>query len=1043
MRSIVFAENNIDAEILIECLTYNWSTKDKIFESNTYENRIVNFSGIKLSQCRPENNQIPPNTVRFDLVDISRDHEPTIFIGEDLTIKVLIDGVEEIAFGFKVKSCSFGYGKHSFECEDFLQQYISESEFPNTDLINGLDTSSAEHAGNEKACVPIIFGTPYIPLRTIWDSDERYYILGADSGAYAITKSSYPVDWNRVAEYAAPDYTFPQSTLGGLRVFQVHEDGSYIGSFQQNQKLHDMPTQYNNSSTVSMTNPSNIISYILQLIGVPYAKINATAFSNAAESYTTAGITFNYGYFERRPVIDILSELLISCDSFLRITDTVSLVPRSQSSLKTLSRDDISDYSFSPVVLRKTYDAAYVKYYPNVQVGVNDEKDHTLDVPLDGTTYDEISSGSITIPFFTDTVLLQQLCRVHFRRNFWKVGDISFKAGFPLLNVEPGDVIAIADDELYQGGTVVVDSVSIDREFKLSFTGNVYAGSIGEFSDYNPDERVIDSDTTIVITPDVEGKYKNYIYIRSETQPATPTEVSPAGWTNHPPAGTDTLWVSTAFFIGDVFAEDDTWSTPSIISGDQGETGEKGAGLTYRGDYSGAIQYYYTTVRQDVVRNATTFYACLQTNTGQPVADPEYWDPLPDFESIATDILLVNDANILRSLNVGWEDSVGHLSNCSIMSGMTDPDTGAGFWMGRTGGIPVSSFKGIGGHGLKITGDGDAEFTGNLTVSSGSSGIGNFSDASLANVDSAANTKLVGISPGADVTSLTTMTNALNGQSMITTGAIADSLTSPNLRIDFDDAKITVGDPDGLVIESAGGLTLEYGGKIKFGTLLEFGTFGGDSGWLYLNPTANYGGRLFFGEDLKRFSAISMRASDYIELHCKNSSNDTGSLSVGEVSSGISYSGGSWGVRGSLHLSATGALLRGSYLDTNIAIDDDIAMVSRDNVTIDADGDVVIDADGDVVIDADANTTIGAGNDTVISADNSFLCAAGNRSVLLVASTLLEIHKNKRVMADTTAYDSLIPNTGDVYYYCRTDGMPWARYRNSDGSCYSHASLYF
>ena len=66
------------------------------------------------------------------------------------------------------------------------------------------------------------------------------------------------------------------------------------------------------------------------------------------------------------------------------------------------------------------------------------------------------------------------------------------------------------------------------------------------------------------------SKFKQYVFVRSNTQPTTPTGGSyaspvPTGWYDGVPTGTDLVWMSTKTFYSDD-TEDDNWSTPQLLS---------------------------------------------------------------------------------------------------------------------------------------------------------------------------------------------------------------------------------------------------------------------------------------------------------------------------------------------------------------------------------------------------------------------------------------------------------------------------------------------
>lgn len=71
----------------------------------------------------------------------------------------------------------------------------------------------------------------------------------------------------------------------------------------------------------------------------------------------------------------------------------------------------------------------------------------------------------------------------------------------------------------------------------------------------------------------LQGNYVDNKYMRSATQPTTPTDANPSGWLDSPPTGTDKLWMIKATKKADGTLVG-TWSTPIQINGDSGTNGD-------------------------------------------------------------------------------------------------------------------------------------------------------------------------------------------------------------------------------------------------------------------------------------------------------------------------------------------------------------------------------------------------------------------------------------------------------------------------------------
>jgi hypothetical protein len=119
--------------------------------------------------------------------------------------------------------------------------------------------------------------------------------------------------------------------------------------------------------------------------------------------------------------------------------------------------------------------------------------------------------------------------------------------------------------------------------------------------------------------------------------------------------------------------------TTNLVKYVDGESGIDGPGIAYRGIYSSAKTYVSTNILKDVVNYDGYYYICNHDGaTG--VWNPAYWDTFgANFESVATGLLLAEDAIITKTLTLG---EVGNSNFGTILSAnVTDIDTGSGFYL--------------------------------------------------------------------------------------------------------------------------------------------------------------------------------------------------------------------------------------------------------------------------------------------------------------------------------------------------------------------------
>jgi len=152
--------------------------------------------------------------------------------------------------------------------------------------------------------------------------------------------------------------------------------------------------------------------------------------------------------------------------------------------------------------------------------------------------------------------------------------------------------------------------------------------------------------------------------------------------------------VGGAFVIAKKFtitkAKDGTNGTNGTngADGEPGEDGGVGPGLVYRGDYDAGKHYYFNASRRDVVKYSGSYKLANNaakdglTTWGAPSGSD--WTSFgAEFESVATKLLLAEDAAILHTLVMGD----GATADAGIIRSNGAPafDTGSGFWLGHEG----------------------------------------------------------------------------------------------------------------------------------------------------------------------------------------------------------------------------------------------------------------------------------------------------------------------------------------------------------------------
>lgn len=103
------------------------------------------------------------------------------------------------------------------------------------------------------------------------------------------------------------------------------------------------------------------------------------------------------------------------------------------------------------------------------------------------------------------------------------------------------------------------------------------------------------------------------------------------------------LWSKTKV----TYTDDSTWeSDPACITGSQGQTGLPGAMIRPRGKWDKNTEYYHNDAFVDVVIYDGLNWLCKTTHTSTSSFDSTKWEDFHDFENVATNVLLAQNATI-------------------------------------------------------------------------------------------------------------------------------------------------------------------------------------------------------------------------------------------------------------------------------------------------------------------------------------------------------------------------------------------------------------
>jgi hypothetical protein len=183
--------------------------------------------------------------------------------------------------------------------------------------------------------------------------------------------------------------------------------------------------------------------------------------------------------------------------------------------------------------------------------------------------------------------------------------------------------------------------------------------------------------------PDDTVTYGGASYINAFTHTSTnDTNID----TGYPPNATNRWTVFAAAGTSGTAGSSGASGT-SGVNGTSGTGGGPGPGVSFRGLFGTSGTYFHTPTRKDIVRVGSIYYLVNNTSLNGQVGTA--WGTPPNsnwesfgaqFSSVATDVLLAQDATITRGLVMGLEGTSG-TSGFIRSANATTIEDGTGFYM--------------------------------------------------------------------------------------------------------------------------------------------------------------------------------------------------------------------------------------------------------------------------------------------------------------------------------------------------------------------------
>jgi hypothetical protein len=500
---------------------------------------ITDFSGIDLKRNTSEAGIIAPSDVTFsisdagDVIGYSNLKGGTVLIELYITSPTVAE--HKIAgWMFKIKTAEPGYQQIKIVAQDFLQDYL-QGYYPNTRLPEEIFPSSRTYNG-DMVCVPLPFGSAYVPLRDVFITDAGYLMLGdpahtytlAGGGADGPDKIRSPRSVGMKTEWDHASFTFTQSTKTAAdattwRVFQaIIADGNKDGVVDTHGfwgtpggPILDPPVLFSRDDTATTTNPADIIAFVLEDMGVPSAMIDDGVGSSFAAAHAifdayTVPLVFNGAFWYKQDRQKVLSQLLTQCHACLDVGETIKMRVLSKTSKATITDADVlrtsdqgpGSFQYQDIVNEDLSDAAYGAYQETGEA--QDELKQVL--VSTGGAATVISSEVIPCPFVQDSRDVKRIVTLTLQRKLGKIASVNWLNKGTALALQPDDVLTVNDSNYGGSHTVLIDSMKINKDLSISFSCTKFKQALSDWADLSPTTQVIPvDDTTHPWSPVISG----------------------------------------------------------------------------------------------------------------------------------------------------------------------------------------------------------------------------------------------------------------------------------------------------------------------------------------------------------------------------------------------------------------------------------------------------------------------------------------------------------------------------------------------------------
>lgn len=480
--------------------TYYWSTQARSYAGQAFAAKIIpeSFAGITMNAGQSELGIQGPTDLKFRTPNKNNTLSPAAFVDGTVIVRYVLAGAGlETTFRswkFKIRVCQNLHQHLEFTCVDILQDLL-EGQYPLLPLVKDIFLSKNTDQ-DTSVCVPLPFGTAYIPLRPVYTGGEMFYMLGPASGSFTVSEVRSPRSWGAKNIWPSSGYTLTQATKTdalsrnwkvlspkiaysrvGLSVPDV------TGFWRNGERFLDIPAKYSWSVTASLTSPADVLAFVLTDsaygMGLPTGDWDATAQPLAAAVFSGWGLTWNGALWQLEDKEKIITRLLGMCHSVLDSGEKIALrvlsgVPQATITDAVVMRgsDKKSTFTMTAASTRKNPDGGYVSWQ---EAGESqDEFQRTLVPVVSGATPVRPSTETFACPWVGNSQLAQKLAVLNFQRRFLGAGDCGFvgkrgMSGFYGVMLQTNDVIAINAPSYGGAYEALIKSMIIRRDGSPEF----------------------------------------------------------------------------------------------------------------------------------------------------------------------------------------------------------------------------------------------------------------------------------------------------------------------------------------------------------------------------------------------------------------------------------------------------------------------------------------------------------------------------------------------------------------------------------------------